>query len=62
MDDIEVIAESPCTDNCRMDENGICLDCFRSAEEIERWGQSNNQERLAFLKNAYLRQKAKLAP
>lgn len=59
-DDMEVIVESPCTDRCLMDEKGICMSCFRSSEEIERWFQSSNKERLAFLKNAYRRQKEKL--
>lgn len=61
-DDIEVFAESPCVDNCRQDENGVCIGCFLSSEEINGWGRASNQERLAFLKNAYLRQKAKSAP
>ena len=56
----EVIATSPCTDNCLLDENGICLGCHRSLDEINRWFHSSNKERLGFLKNAYLRQKAKL--
>ncbi|TXT24434.1 MAG: hypothetical protein FD134_1575 [Gallionellaceae bacterium] len=61
-DHIEVVATSPCTDNCCLDEQGVCLGCYRSLDEINRWFQSSNQERLVFLKNAYLRQKAKQAP
>jgi len=58
MTDIEVIAESPCTDNCRLSDEGICLTCFRSQEEISQWHGASNQERLAMLRNAYQRQKA----
>ncbi len=59
---MEIIASSPCTDNCRLDEQGVCLGCYRTLDEINRWFQSSNQERLGFLKNAYLRQKAQSAP
>ena len=60
-DDTEVIAESPCVDNCKLDEKGVCLGCHLSAEEVDGWNRASNKERLAFLKNAYLRQKAKFA-
>lgn len=59
--EIEIIAESPCTDRCLMDDKGICLGCYRSAEEISNWFMSSNQKRLSFLKNAYQRQKERLS-
>ncbi len=58
-EEIEVIAESPCVDNCKLDEHGICLGCSLSSAEVNNWSRASNQERLAFLKNAYLRQKEK---
>ena len=58
-DDTEIIAESPCVDNCKLDEDGICLGCSLSQEEANAWSRASNQERLTFLKNAYLRQKAR---
>ena len=61
-DEIEVIPESPCVDNCKLDENGICLGCSLSSEEVNGWNRASNKERLAFLKNAYLRQKEKYTP
>lgn len=57
-EEIEVIAESPCVDNCKLDEKGVCLGCSLSAEEVNAWSRASNKERQAFLKNAYLRQKA----
>lgn len=60
-EEMEVIATSPCTDRCLMDDKGICLGCYRSAEEISNWFMSSNQERLSFLKNAYQRQNERLA-
>jgi len=29
--------ESPCVQICRLDERGICIGCFRTAEEISHW-------------------------
>lgn len=60
-DDLEVIAESPCVDNCKLDEDSICLGCFLSSDEVNAWNRASNQERLVFLKHAYLRQKARSA-
>jgi len=61
MDDIEVIAESPCVDNCRLSDEGICLGCFLSSDEVDQWNRASNQERLVMLKNAGRRQSAKSA-
>ena len=58
-DGMEILVASPCTDNCKLDEKGICIGCFLSSDEINAWNSAGNKERLAFLKNAYLRQKEK---
>lgn len=29
--------ESPCIDVCRLDEQGLCVGCFRTAAEIGAW-------------------------
>lgn len=60
MSDIDVIAENPCVDNCRLDDQGICLGCSLSADEVNQWNRASNQERLLMLKNVYQRQRAKL--
>lgn len=57
--EMEIMIASPCVDNCKLDENGICIGCFLSSDEINAWNRAGNKERLAFLKNAYLRQKEK---
>jgi len=58
MTNMDVIAESPCVDNCRLSDDNICLGCFLSSEEVNQWNRAGNQERLVILKNAYQRQKA----
>ena len=37
---------SPCTGICKLDENDICLGCFRSRGEIARWTQMTCSEQL----------------
>ena len=59
MSDIDDIAESPCIRNCCRNDNDICLGCFRSLEEITRWNEADNQERINILQNAGQRQKNK---
>lgn len=59
MSDFDGIVESPCIRNCCLSENDICLGCFRSLEEITRWNEADNQERINILQNAGQRQKDK---
>ena len=52
---------SPCIRNCCLNEQDICLGCFRSIDEITSWGNASNQVKLATLtaanerKNQYQR-------
>ena len=54
----EVIARAPCLGDCNVGDEGICLSCFLSSEENDRWNQSSNAERLIMLENCELRQHA----
>ena len=37
---------SPCISLCRMDaESGLCEGCFRSLDEIARWGSRSDAEK-----------------
>jgi predicted Fe-S protein YdhL (DUF1289 family) len=56
MTDEEIFIASPCIDNCCLDDNDICLGCFRSLQEILQWNALGSQERLAVLRNASQRQ------
>jgi predicted Fe-S protein YdhL (DUF1289 family) len=58
MTDTEIVARSPCMGDCSPNNDGICLCCFLSLEENDRWNQASNQERLAILEYTQLRQKA----
>ena len=43
--------ESPCIRNCCLDDNDICMGCFRSLIEITQWTLVDDNTRQAFLKN-----------
>jgi uncharacterized protein len=34
--------ESPCIRNCCLDEQDICLGCYRSIQEITGWSQASD--------------------
>jgi uncharacterized protein len=48
---------SPCVRMCCLDDNDICLGCFRSLDEIKNWSQADKQTRQHFLTNAKNREK-----
>lgn len=41
---------SPCVRNCCLDNDDICLGCGRTVEEIIRWGDAEDNEKLEILK------------
>ena len=45
------VVNSPCISICALDENDICIGCFRSAKEIGDWGRVDNDGKRAILKN-----------
>ncbi|MBL4783401.1 MAG: DUF1289 domain-containing protein [Porticoccaceae bacterium] len=40
---------SPCVRNCCLNEEDICLGCFRSLDEILTWRAASNKQRQAVL-------------
>ncbi|CAA9891255.1 conserved hypothetical protein [Candidatus Methylobacter favarea] len=43
---------SPCIRNCCLNEDNICLGCFRSLTEIISWTQADNETLQKILNNA----------
>ncbi|PUA26893.1 MAG: hypothetical protein B0W54_20990 [Cellvibrio sp. 79] len=39
---VESVVQSPCVRNCCLNEDDICLGCFRTLAEITRWGAVDN--------------------
>lgn len=51
--------ESPCISVCVMDETrGYCRGCWRTRDEIARWGIADDAERLAILEQLRQRRRA----
>lgn len=37
---------SPCINICKMDaDNGLCIGCFRTIDEIARWSRIDDEQR-----------------
>jgi uncharacterized protein len=58
MSAIDTPAQSPCIRNCCLDDNLICLGCFRSLEEIKEWGVVDDHRRRIILQSAKQRREA----
>ncbi len=50
MNDVE--PRSPCISVCVLDDNDICVGCYRSAEEVSDWFLASNEEKRAILERA----------
>jgi predicted Fe-S protein YdhL (DUF1289 family) len=57
MNKIEDGVQSPCIDNCCLNDENICLGCFRSIVEIAQWSQMNDKVRQDVLHKAEIRRK-----
>ena len=44
--------QSPCVSICVLDENDVCLGCYRSANEITDWFMASTDEKREILKRA----------
>jgi hypothetical protein len=40
---------------CRLDENGMCVGCFRNLDEIANWAIMTKEEKLDVLRKSHLR-------
>ena len=46
----EKIIKSPCTDNCKYNEEKVCVSCKRTMYEIVNWPDFSDTEKLHVLK------------
>lgn len=42
---------SPCVGICSLDDEGLCEGCHRTASEISRWPQMNDDQRLHLMES-----------
>jgi predicted Fe-S protein YdhL (DUF1289 family) len=52
------MTQSPCIKICELDDDDICLGCYRSASEIGDWWQADPAQQQEILANARQRQQA----
>jgi predicted Fe-S protein YdhL (DUF1289 family) len=46
------VIESPCVRNCCLNDEDICLGCFRTLAEVLRWSSADQAERAQIVQNA----------
>lgn len=52
--------DSPCVGNCCLDENDVCLGCYRTLEEIKCWGLVDDSVRIGILDKVAQRSAARM--
>ncbi|VUD69119.1 hypothetical protein TDB9533_04485 [Thalassocella blandensis] len=50
---------SPCVRNCCLDENDVCLGCFRHLDDIIRWSQASSEQKREIIAQAQQRRRLK---
>lgn len=53
--------QSPCVSVCALDDDDICMGCYRSLREISDWSEMNNERRREVVLLAHERCKARYA-
>ena len=53
---------SPCVRNCCLDDQDICLGCYRSITEITGWSAADNHQRSEILLRCSLRREQRRNP
>ena len=56
--DANETVESPCIRLCTLDDQDVCLGCFRSMAEICAWSRASNDERRQIVAASELRRSA----
>ena len=52
--------ESPCVRNCCLDDNDICVGCYRTLAEITRWSVVNESTKMEIVAAAETRRAQQL--
>ena len=47
---------SPCVSICAMNEDDVCVGCYRTGDEITRWWGMNNAEKIQTLEKVKVRE------
>jgi len=49
---------SPCISVCALDENDVCMGCYRTADEITEWFMASAEEKRRIVRSAEERRDA----
>lgn len=49
--------KSPCVSICALNDEDICIGCYRSGQEITQWGRATEEERKAIMQKVIEREK-----
>jgi uncharacterized protein len=60
--DEQILVRSPCISNCCLDQQDICMGCFRHIDEITGWHSADTARRKQILENTAKRRSEKLRP
>jgi len=52
------MVKSPCVAVCALDENDLCIGCYRTGQEITDWGEMDNEKKREVLKKVAEREMA----
>mgnify|MGYP005989465773 FL=1 len=50
------MVKSPCIAVCALDENDVCIGCYRTGQEITDWGEMDNEQKTDVMKNVAKRE------
>lgn len=42
--------KSPCVNVCLLDDNDVCVGCYRTGKEVSQWGSMNKASQQAVMK------------
>lgn len=48
---------SPCVSICALDDQDVCVGCYRTGMEISHWGSMTDDEKKAVMEKVYEREK-----
>jgi predicted Fe-S protein YdhL (DUF1289 family) len=57
---VSAAVPSPCSGVCRLDEQKVCLGCFRHVEDIREWRSADDQRRRVICAQAAVRRNSSM--
>jgi len=55
----KIAIKSPCIQVCTLDDEKVCLGCYRQVEEVRNWFMYTDEQKSEVLEKAHARRKVK---